>query len=201
MGLKGDLARNAARKTLFAVRGGYARRLNAGDEESLQAVLERCGDYFGLVTGQPPSSSAARELLQQLPEGKGREDKQVVGLYGVGDRLVGVLDAVRDYPAPHEWWLGLMLLEPQERNQGRGAEWYRAFESWVAEQGARQIRLGVVEQNGKGLRFWQRLGFESLEKRPSQRMGGRDNVTIVMRRFLEDQPGRVPKGGGAPVRG
>jgi GNAT superfamily N-acetyltransferase len=173
-----------AQEKLFGVPAGYGQRLGPGQADSLQALLEDCADLFQLVFDAPPSASAARELFAQLPEGKGYEDKQVIGLHATGGRLVGVLDAVRDHPAPDDWWLGLLLLEPQERNCGRGGAWYRAFEEWAAQQGVRQVRLGVVEQNARGLRFWQRMGFEVQERRPPQRMGRKESVTLVMRRLL-----------------
>jgi len=179
-----DLRRELDRDRLFGVPGGYAQYLGPAEEEALQGLLERCDDCFQLVRGESPSSSAAQALRTQRPEGKGYIDKLVIGFYGAGDRLVGVLDAIRDYPAHREWWLGLLLLEPQERNRGRGEEWDRAFEEWMGEQGARNVSLGVVEQNQMGLRFWGRMGFEVLERRRPQPMGERESVTVVMGRDL-----------------
>lgn len=192
MAQREERTRKGARGLVFDVPGECTRYLGLDDREALQALLESCSDYFQLVMGEPPAPSAAQVLLQQLPEGKGSQDKHVIGLYEAGNRLIGVLDAVRDYPASRQWWLGLLLLEPRERHQGRGGRWYRAFEFWVAQRGAREVRLGVVEQNRDGLRFWRSQGFEVLEERPSQRMGRRSNVTVVM-----GHPLAVPRAGEA----
>jgi ribosomal protein S18 acetylase RimI-like enzyme len=96
--------------------------------------------------------------------------------------LAGVLDAVRDYPAPGDWWLGLLLLAPAQRNQGLGQRVYQAFEHWAGENGARCIYLGVLAENTDAYRFWQKAGFELVERRPAQHFGQVEHVVITMRK-------------------
>ena len=178
---------NESKGILFKLQNYYARGLDSIDGTALQALLERCTDYFQLVSGTSTWPSAAQTLFTQLPEGKSYDDKFVIGIYGESGNLIGVLDAIRDHPAFNEWYLGLLLLEPLQRNRGLGEQLYQAFEHWVTQFDARHIHLGVVEQNEKGYRFWQRMGFEMIEKNPSQRFGEKDSVTIVMRRSLAGQ--------------
>ncbi len=123
-------------------------------------------------------------MFVALPQGKSYEDKLLIGVFGGFDELIGVLDVIRDHPESGEWSLGLMLLDSGWRGRGVGEKTYRAFERWAAESGARRIRLGVVEQNEGGYRFWQRMGFETVDRRPPQRFGNRESVVIVMRRYL-----------------
>ncbi|MGA2111853.1 MAG: GNAT family N-acetyltransferase [Anaerolineales bacterium] len=176
---------NVPKDILFNVGDSYARCPASTDGRVLPTLRERCTDFFQLVGGTPPSPLAAQTQFTQLPEGKGHEDKLVVGLYGAAGNLVGVLDVIRNHPNSNEWYLGLLLLEPQQRNRGLGEECYRAFENWVTQFGARHVRLGVVEQNRRGYRFWRRMGFEILEKKPPQRYGERVGQTIVMRHSLD----------------
>jgi len=175
---------NISKDILFRIQNCYARRLDSTDGDALQALLERCTDYIQLVCGTPTWPSAAQALLTQVPEGKGSSDKFVIGIYADTRNLIGVLDAIQNYPASDEWHLGLMLLEPQQRNRGLGGQLYRAFEHWVAQFGAQYIRLGVVEQNDQGYRFWQRMGFEIIEKKPPQRFGQEDSIVLVMKRCM-----------------
>ena len=94
-----------------------------------------------------------------------------------------MLDAVRDYPEPGVWHIGLLLIDPDHRSHGRGAEVYWAFEDWSRSQGAQIIRLGVFEQNEKARRFWQRMGFTEIE-RIHKHFGTLDEILISMRRTL-----------------
>lgn len=154
------------------------------DGPNVQALLERAADYSALVMGLPPGPAEAQSLYTDLPEGKGYEDKLMLGVYTADQRLVGVLDAVRDYPELGEWWLGLLLLEPDARGQRLGERVYRVFEQWASGKGAQGIRLAVFEQNVKGERFWRRLGFEELERKPPRHLGALMSVAIVMRRAV-----------------
>lgn len=156
--------------------------LTPEDGPEVQALMERCADHAELVMGVPPGPAEAQSLYMGLPEGKGYEDKLLLGVFTAERQLVGVLDALRDYPEPGEWWIGLLLLEPEQRGHGLGERIYNTFERWVATQGARAIQLGVVERNTAGERFWRRLGFVEVRRTPPWRLGVRENVSIVMRR-------------------
>ena len=164
---------------------GYLLMILAPEDESqVHALLERCADYIELVSGLPPSPATTHDLYMALPEGKGYEDKFLIGLFTPDNELIGVLDAIRDHPQQKEWYLGLLLLEPEQRGQGLGEQVYHAFEHWVAQQDAQAIRLTVAEQNERAYRFWQRLGFVEIERRPPQMFGAKESVFIVMRRSI-----------------
>src|SRR5262249_33828213 len=94
-------------------------------------------------------------------------------------QLVGVFDAVCDYPEPGEWWIGLP--EPTHRAQGLGESTYHAFESRAGTHGAQGIHLTVLEQKVNGARFWRRLGFDELERKPPRRLGALLSVATVLR--------------------
>ena len=84
--------------------------LTPEDGPEVQALMERRADHAELVMGLPPGPAEAQSLYMGLPEGKGYEDKLLLGVFTTQRRLVGVLDALRDYPKPGEWWIGLLLL-------------------------------------------------------------------------------------------
>lgn len=72
---------------------GYnIRVVGAEDIAHLQSLLIRCEDYFLMVSGSPPDSSAAHSLLASKPEGKTIEDKLILGIYDQADDMVGALD-------------------------------------------------------------------------------------------------------------
>ncbi|HEV8194786.1 MAG TPA: hypothetical protein VGP82_25320 [Ktedonobacterales bacterium] len=76
--------------------------LTPEDGPEVQALPERSADYSELVMGLPPGPAEAQSLYIDLPEGKGYEDKLLLGVFTGERRLVGVLDAIRDYPEPGE---------------------------------------------------------------------------------------------------
>ena len=177
-----------SRGTLFEVPGCYVEQLQPEETAVLQAWLEKSADSSQLVTGSPPGSSAAGSLLTDCPPGKTADDKLVVGITAGPPDLVGVLDVIRDFPSLQDWWLGLLLLDPQHRGQGLGQQVYRAFELWVSQQGAQRVYLGVVEHNPSAYHFWQRMGFEAVELQPSRSFGKVEQVVIVMVHHLTNPP-------------
>jgi GNAT superfamily N-acetyltransferase len=167
-----------------ALEGYKLAYLTEDEEPQVEMLLERCADYLDLVAGLPPSPELAHDLFTTVPAGKGDEDKILLGIWAEPAKLVGLLDAVRDYPTQGVWFLGLLLLEPARRRQGDGAQIYWAFEQWAKTLGAKEIRLSVAQQNEAALRFWQRLGFLELERKPPERFGAKESVFILMNRIL-----------------
>ncbi len=172
---------------VFELTGCFGIRLDERREGDLQAFYDRCRDYFELVTGQPPSPTEAADLLAALPKGKTRDDKFVIGLFDAPGHLVGVLDVIRDFPKPREWYLGLLLFEPTLRGQKLGDRVYHRLEEWVAAQGGSAVHLIVEEVNPRALRFWQRMGFE-VRGMGKRTLRGTESVFIRMTRELAPRP-------------
>jgi GNAT superfamily N-acetyltransferase len=166
---------------VFIVPGYHSTVLQAENQAALQTLLEKCADYSLLVTGNPPKPSAAACLLADCPAGKTLADKYVIGFSTGNQDLLGVLDAIRDYPTQDDWWLGLLLLDPAQCNQGLGRRIYQSFEHWARQKGARRIFLGVLEENQKAYQFWQSLGFEVVERQIPRQFGNKDHTVIVMK--------------------
>lgn len=168
----------------FEIPGFHLKQLNNEDVVALQAFLERSPEYSQLATGSLPAPSAANMLLIERPEGKKPNDKFLFGIYTQNQRLIGVLDAVRDYPNLHDWWVGLLLFDPPHRGQGLGKRVFQAFEKWVINQGAHRICLGVIEENRRAYQFWQKVGCQHMERRIAKLSPNVDHVVIVMARIL-----------------
>ncbi len=168
---------------VFELTGCFGVRLDEGRHAELQAFYERCRDYFELVTGQPPSPTEARELLAAVPRGKSRDDKFAIGLFDAPGHLVGILDVIRDFPKPREWYLGLLMFEPTLRGQRLGDRVYHRLEEWVRAQGGASLHLIVEEVNPRALSFWQRMGFE-VRGMGKRTLKGKESVFLRMTREL-----------------
>jgi ribosomal protein S18 acetylase RimI-like enzyme len=145
---------------VFELTTCFGVRLDERRAQELQAFYAEARDYFELATGAPPGPDEARSLLQSLPRGKTHADKFVIGLFDAPGHLVGVLDVIRDYPGPGDWYLGLLLFGRSSRGRGLGERVYQRLEEWVRASGGRAVHLIVQQENPGAIRFWQRMGFE-----------------------------------------
>jgi len=172
-------------KTLFTIDELSTRLLNQDDIGIIQTLLEACDDFSILVTGIPTEPSAARDLLFDCPPGIGLENKFVIGFIDSKGILTGLLDAVNGYPRAGVWFIGLLLFSPDKRNKGLGEKVVKSFENWIRSQGAKEIRLGVVENNKAAIRFWEKIGFHLLEKRPPAKFGQKKHKVLVFQGLLD----------------
>lgn len=60
----------------------------------------------------------------------------------------------------HRGWLYYVASDPARRGQGIGAALMKTAEDWLAEQGARVIRLMVRAENEQVAAFYDGLGYE-----------------------------------------
>jgi GNAT superfamily N-acetyltransferase len=167
--------------------GLLATRIARGDgpaRDALQDLLERCSDYMTLEDGAPARPEAAADLLDALPPGRAQEHKHVLGLTrAAGAPLVAVIDAVRGFPEPRDWFVGLVLVAPAERRRGLGASIMADLEDWFRRQGAACAYLAVLERNPDAQRFWIRQGYQLLDRRVRV-SGDREDPVFRMKKLL-----------------
>jgi GNAT superfamily N-acetyltransferase len=172
------------RLSLFPVEGCHVTKLGEADVQALQDLHERCHVFLELLRGQPPGPDDAAHLLAELPEGRAPEDKFLFGLYRQSAQpMVGVLESIRGFPEPGEWFIGFLVLDPAHRDAGLGTRFIEAFEAWVRGQGATGLRVIVREQNPGALRFWQRRDYTVMGT-GQQRAHGRQNTVVRLRKTL-----------------
>jgi len=158
----------------------FIRSLHLADADLLQALYDQCADFTLLVEGEPVSPTEAQADLQSVPPGKSLADKFVFGIFNLQGEIVGVLDAVRDYPEEAAWWIGLLMLAPALRRQGLGQDAFCAFSEYVCIHGGRRIMLGVVEENQPALQFWQKMGFSLLRKTEPRLFGKKVQAVYIL---------------------
>ncbi len=164
---------------------GYSIRwLTPRDGPLLQRLFDRCPDYAEIVEGAPVSPTAAEELFQSLPPGGSFSDKMVIGIFDRLGEPVGVLDGVRHYPEENIWWIGLLLLAPEARNQGIGRQVAEAFINNARANGGKVLMLGVVEDNWRAFQFWSQNGFGLARKTEPRAFGKKTQAVFVLRREI-----------------
>lgn len=130
----------------------------------IETLNRKCSDYYLLHDGVLPSKKEALEIFNSLPPGKNYEDKFTLGIYKFTNELVGITDIVKDFPDEGEWMLGLLLIEPKERGNGLGKLIHEALVQWAITLESKSFRIGVIEDNFKGKKFWSDLGYMKLKE-------------------------------------
>jgi GNAT superfamily N-acetyltransferase len=162
------------------------RRLAPPDLPALQALFTRAADYFAIAAGAPPAPDEAERAFVGGPPSKAVSAKQTIGIFDDAGTLVGVLDAIPDFPADGTCTIGMLLLDPAVRGRGVGRAALAAFETWITRRGTRRLRTALVAHHERGLAFLHRAGYAEVSRREGHTSGGAP-VTIA---FLEKQAGR-----------
>ena len=168
------------------------RRLGPPDASELQRLFERCSDFFELIEGTATRSNAAVEELASLAPGKTAAETFCLGAFAE-DRLIAFASLTRDYPKPGEWWVGLFLIDPSERNRGFGTELHGVIAEWVAAQSGSTLGLIVQVTNEAALRFWLRQGYVERSRQRFVAPTGLESTAIVLSLPLHDVHGRQPQ--------
>lgn len=144
----------------ITLKNGYRiQSLALAELNTIELLNLKCSDYYMLHDGVLPSKNEALEIFYSLPPGKNYEDKFSLGIYQDENELKGVIEVVRDFPVNGEWMLGLLLIEPETRNNGLGKLIHEALVQWAITLGSESFRIGVIEDNHKGQNFWSDLGY------------------------------------------
>jgi len=166
-------------------RGFSTRRLGLPDLPALQEMFHRAADYFEIATGAGPAPDEAERAFVGGPPTKSVSDKQTIGVFDDAGALVGVLDAIPDFPSEGTCTIGMLLLDPAARGRGVGGAALAAFEAWMTHRGTRQFRTAIVTHHAEGLAFLRREGYAEVSRLEGYGRGAARS-TIV---FLEKAAG------------
>jgi GNAT superfamily N-acetyltransferase len=170
---------------LFTVHSVRAVELGEDDMPALQRFFEANTEYFFEVGGEGPADDEAlRELRDDPPPDMPFGRRWLLGFVEDGE-LVAMANVSSDFLAPGVWLLGLFVVASARHGTGLAAALYGALEAWAREQGARWMRLGVVAGNARAERFWRKVGYTEVIRRPGVPMGRRVNTLSVMYKPLD----------------
>lgn len=145
--------------------------------KSIELLNLKCSDYYLLHDGVLPSKKEAVEIFSSLPPGKNYEDKFVLGIYKSKGELIGIIEIVKNFPVVGEWMLGLLFIDPEERDHGLGRQVHEALVQWAITLGSESFRIGVIKENFKGKKFWSDLGYVKIKETA---MVNKEHIVDVM---------------------
>jgi RimJ/RimL family protein N-acetyltransferase len=160
------------------------RSLTPDDAPAVQALFDRCSDFYLLSEGAPAKPSYALEEITSRAPNKTADETCCWGLE-LGAEVVGFIHLTLNYPKPDEWWLGFLLLDPRVRREGLGAEAHAAMIAFAVANGAKVMWLGVLEQNAPARRFWTRMGYVERERQQWTAPTGLESTILLMSMPLE----------------
>ncbi len=133
------------------------RRAVVGDEPVLIAVrLQALTDSPGAF-----SSTYERELARTTDDWRRWLAPGVTFLLEAGGEACGMVAGVRDAQDSSVVHLMAMWVHPNHRGTGTADALVSSVKVWAAEVGATQVRLNVVESNGRARRCYERAGFRA----------------------------------------
>ncbi len=152
------------------------------DIAALQIFYEANPEYNLIVAGKLPHATLAHEDFYELPPPEfPMTKKTIIGLVDPTGQLFGIADIVSDLFATDVWHIGFFMVASACHGGGLAGDFYQALEMWMARQGARWLRLGVVADNPRGKRFWQRCGYTKVRTRESfYQNAGRSHTLDVL---------------------
>lgn len=133
------------------------RRAVIGDEPVLRAVRLQA------LTDSPRAfgSTYERELSRTTEDWRRWLAPGGTFLLEVGDEARGMVAGVRDAQNSSVVHLMAMWVHPDHRGTGAADALVSSVKAWAAEVGATQVRLNVVEGNGRARRCYERAGFRA----------------------------------------
>ena len=174
---------------LFSVGALDARALDGDDVPRLQHFLDANPEYYLSTHGEPPApDEAAREFAELPLAGMPFRSNWMIGVGGADGPLVAMAHGLGDFIAAHVWHIGLFIVASELHGDGTARLLYDELEAWMRAQGARWIRLGVVQGNAKAERFWHKAGYRQVRERTGLAMGKRVNTVRVLVKPLGNEP-------------
>lgn len=147
------------------LKNGYeVKRIYITETNKVKELCLKCSDYYILSGGELSAEEDAKEIFTALPPGKEHEDKFELGIFNNINELIGIIDIVRNFPIESTWTIGLMLIEPKERGNGLGSEIHKELVNWLRNLEAKVLRIGVIKENYKGIKFWTSLGYQKVNE-------------------------------------
>ena len=122
------------------------------------SIYETNQDFFMLTEGKEATPTGIIESITAVPDGFGMEDKNFVGLWK-DDKPIAVLDFLVGYPNSDCVWVGLLLVHGSLKGKSIGTEIMNAVIAATQTVGIKNIMLGVIATNTRGIDFWRKLGF------------------------------------------
>lgn len=148
----------------------------------LQAFYEANPEYYEITHGRAPAPDAASQGFDFRPPADMPYTALPMWLIRERDsgRVIGEVSVATDLLAPGVIHLGFFMVATARHGTGFAAEVHASYEAWARGQGARWLRLGVVEAHRRAHTFWLRQGYVEVCQRHDYVLGDLSHTLWVM---------------------
>ncbi len=134
------------------------RRIRERDIADVYRLCKSNKRYYRALGGGVPTRESLTEVISDVPEGSGAENKFFVGFYEDG-KLLAVLDLITGHPNEKSAFIGWFMVDAERHRQGIGSQILADVRAAVKGWGYDSISLGCIKENAEALAFWQNNGF------------------------------------------
>jgi len=176
-------------EVVFSGDGFIARPAQREETAEIQAFSEANAGYWWLTHGHGPPPDDAEQAFDWLPP----EDMSFSSNHWfiVRDARTQAIAAqvycTADLMARGVCHLAFFLVETRRLGSGFAQELHAAYERWAIEQGARWLRLCVVEVNERAYRFWRSRGYVEVSREENFQLGALRHTLIKMAKPLRQE--------------
>lgn len=157
---------------------------NSENHKLVQVILNASPNYSIIISGQLPSDEAGKEVFEEIPPNISYDQKIVLGVKD-NNSYIGVIDYLVNYPKSGFIYLGLLLLKEEVQSKGLGVKCYLELEQDFRKiDGISKIRLSVVEENLKAIRFWKKVGFQLTGEKKAYENKKISSYVLLMEKVL-----------------
>lgn len=133
------------------------RLLTEADVSDVYWLCRNNRKYY-LDLKQRPSMKELTDVITDLPEGAGPDNKYFAGFYR-GEDLIAFMDLITGYPEPDDAFIGWFMVDAQMQNQGIGSQIIADVRASMKAQGYDHLSLKCQKENTNAFSFWSSLGF------------------------------------------
>lgn len=131
-------------------------------EEDIADVYNLCKDnrkYYEYAKTEP-SKQDLTEVISQMPDNTGPENKYFIGFYDGKHNLVAILDLITRYPNDRAAFIGWFMVNASMQQKGIGSAIFADIRAALKAQGFEYLRLGCIKENSEAISFWKKQGFK-----------------------------------------
>jgi GrpB-like predicted nucleotidyltransferase (UPF0157 family)/GNAT superfamily N-acetyltransferase len=97
-------------------------------------------------------------------EGATKDHFDLLSIKDYLGNILGFVMGYRGYPTKDTFWISLMVIDSNLRNQGYGSKTINHLTEYAKRNLMKKMGLGVSAKNERGLHFWRQSGFSRVIK-------------------------------------
>ena len=142
------------------------RNITEADIASVYNLCKNNRRYYRYI-GKKPSLRELTDVITDLPEGTGPQNKHFVGFYD-DESLIAILDLITSYPEADDAFIGWFMVDAQKHRQGIGSSIFADIRAAMKAQGYDHLSLACFPENTEAAAFWENQGFSVTRESTNQ---------------------------------